>query len=154
VPTTGKFYIYCFSDGAEIAYVGKGSGRRIKQQEKRFGYPGRILEYLANERDAYEREVYWIKVLRPSENKNAGGAGKTSDPNPIPVSLRGLVSDAEWELAEKQVAKEFKEVDRVGVRRYAARFIMTRINERNAGVYGMSKVDLDRISEVANGPRY
>lgn len=40
-----------------------------------------------------------------------------------------------------------------GTRRYAARFLLTKLNEINCAQYGVSKVELFGLREIANGPR-
>lgn len=78
----GSFYIYAFFDGAQTLYVGKGTGRRLQKQEKRFGIPGKIVEWVDSEEAAYKREKHWISELRPTENRDAGGRGGWSTKGP------------------------------------------------------------------------
>lgn len=148
-----RFYIYCFIDGAEVVYVGKGTGSRLKQQEKRFGFHGKIIERLHSEEEAYRREVYWISELRPTENKNAGGSGGLADPNPIPSALRGIVSLKEWDRSLSQLQKEYALIEEMGTRKFAAQILLRKLDDSNCELHGVSKVGLNRIREVANGPR-
>lgn len=148
-----EFYIYCFQDGAEILYVGKGTGRRLIQQEKRFGFAGSIIERMTDEEEAYRREIYWIGRLLPTQNKNAGGGGGMSSPNPIPHALRGQITAKEWEKAKREAEREQAIIESIGTRRYAARLLLSKLDENNCELFGLSKVDLVRCVEVANGPR-
>ena len=150
--TFGRFYIYCFLDGHEIVYVGKGSGNRAKQQAKRFQCEHKILEWLDEEAKAYEREKYWIARLQPTTNKNAGGAGHMASPDPVPVMLRGAVTAEQWKRLNKEAERERREMERIGLRRYAARMLLRKVDETNCESVGVSKVDVFRLREVANGP--
>ena len=38
-------YVYRIFDGFETVYIGKGSGRRVKQQSARFKCQGEIIEH-------------------------------------------------------------------------------------------------------------
>lgn len=146
-----KFYIYCFREGEAVLYVGKGTGGRLKMQEKRFSLPGEILERLDCEDLAYQRERHWISMLMPSENKNAGGGGGFSDPNPIPKDLRGQISLAEWSRHASAHKKEIDEIERVGSRKYAAALILRFVNDNNCERLGISPVKLEKIRAVAIG---
>lgn len=146
-----KFYIYCFREGEAVLYVGKGTGRRLKQQEKRFGVAGQILEYADSEEAAYRRECHWIALLMPTENKNKGGGGSYSDPNPIPIALRGQVSLAEWKRHKREADKESREIAELGTQKYAARAILRFVNNDNCEQLGVSASDLDKVRSVANG---
>ena len=101
-----RFYIYRIFDGAVTVYVGKGSGRRLKNQIRRFGLDGEIIEFLASEKSAYEAERRWIRELKPTENRNSGGGG-------------GLV-------IRKRIRRTKEEIEmaRVGTRVYAARMLL------------------------------
>jgi plasmid stabilization system protein ParE len=149
----GRFYIYCFIDGHEIVYVGKGSGLRVKQQAKRFGCEHKILEWLDDEVKAYEREKHWIAQLQPTRNQNAGGGGYVSPVDFVPKQLRGVISARAWRKELEQHARELADIDRIGSRRYAARTLVNKLDERNCETFGVSKVELNRLREVANGPR-
>lgn len=84
---------------------------------------------------AFERGVYWIKTLMPTLNKNEGGRGGRVRPKRKP-----------------RISREDREYQVVGPRRYAARFLCRKLDESNIQSYGVSKVVLDRIREVASGP--
>jgi hypothetical protein len=130
------FYVYRIFDGFETVYVGKGSGRRLSNQKLSFRLDGEILEHCRSDDHAFERERHWISLLMPSENKNPGGFGGRVRPRRAP-----------------RLPKEYRDIEAVGSRRYVARFLLTKLNERNCGRFGLSKIGLDRIREVANGPR-
>ena len=71
-----KFYVYKFVDNAGVvAYVGKGSGRRFKVQQRNIKLNGEIVEYFKKESDAYAYEVQLISELKPYINKHPGGNG-------------------------------------------------------------------------------
>lgn len=128
-------YVYRIFDVCETVYVGKGSGRRLDAQKRRFNLDGEVIERDLSDDDAFARERHWIKALMPSANISPGGNGGRT------VARRKLRLD-----------KSFAEIERVGRRRYAARFLLTRLNESNCVRHGVSKVEIDRLREVANGP--
>lgn len=128
-------YVYRIFDGCETVYVGKGSGRRLETQKRRFNLDGEVIERDLNDDAAFARERHWIKQLMPSANVSPGGNGGRTVARPKP-----------------RLDKSFAEIARVGQRRYAARFLLTRLSEVNCSRYGVSKVDIDRLREVANGP--
>ena len=133
-----RFYVYVFEKDGVVEYVGKGCGNRLKAQEKRFGYCGRILEWLQSDTLAFKSERKWIKELKPTENKNCGGGGGRSR-KPV-----------------KRLSKEYRqflaEYSRVGPKRYLARFLLSKINERNWKDYSVSYDELDALRCVACGP--
>ena len=144
-----RFYIYCFRKGEVVLYVGKGTGGRLKQQEKRFSLSGEILEHVDCEDIAYQRERHWITMLMPTENKNAGGGGGYSDPNPIPKELRGQLSLREWNKHASAAKREELEIERIGTRKYAAKLILRFVNDNNCGRLGVSPFQLEKIRAVA-----
>lgn len=148
-----QFYIYAFIEGHEVLYVGKGSGSRLKQQEKRFGFAGKIIEHVADEHNAYAREVYWISQLKPTLNKNRGGAGSFRQ-DVVPSALRGLYTLEEWKREERKADADQRKMEKIGTRRYAAAILLRHLDERNCESFGLSKVDISRFREVANGPGY
>ena len=130
------YYVYRIFDGLQTLYVGKGSGRRLQAQIRRFRCAGEVVEHCTSDDHAFEREIHWIAELRPTENKLAGGNGGRCQPKKRP-----------------RLAKEFHEIEQVGSRRYSARFLLRKLDELNCERFGVSKVDLFRLREVANGPR-
>lgn len=130
-----KFYVYRLFDGFETLYVGKGSGRRLANQKCAYRCEGEVLECCTSDDHAFAREVHWIAQLRPTLNKLAGGNGGRCRPKPKPRRTRDEI-----------------EIERTGSRRYAARFLLSKLDERNCDAYGLSKVGLSRLREVANGP--
>jgi hypothetical protein len=128
-------YVYRIFDGDVTVYVGKGSGRRLQSQERRFGLSGEILERCKNDDHAFEREVHWIETLQPTDNICPGGNGGRVRPKRKPRKDKMMV-----------------EIDRVGSRRYAARFLLSRMNVTNCRQYGVDPETLARLASVANGP--
>lgn len=96
---------------------------------------GEIIEGGLSEDEAFKRERFWIAELKPTANKCAGGNGGRS----IPVRLPAWYS------------RFLKEYQKVGPRRYVAQAILKKLNERNCEQFGVSKVDIFRLREVANG---
>lgn len=129
-----EFYVYRIFDRFETVYVGKGSGRRLANQTRRFGLPGEIIERCNSDDHAFEREIFWIAELRPTENRAPGGGGGRVRPKPISRD-------------EKRFIKDLAEVERIGTRRYAARMLL---RFDTSGHLDPSK--LDAIRRVANGP--
>ena len=71
-----KFYTYKLTtnDGL-VAYVGKGSGRRLQVQKRNYGLDGEVIAYHQTEEIAYKSEKKFIEQLKPFLNKCAGGNG-------------------------------------------------------------------------------
>lgn len=133
--TVAKFYVYRIFNGETTVYIGKGCGYRLAAQIKRFGLPGEKIEQGLTEERAFEREVHWIAELMPTDNKNPGGRGGKS-------GKRTAYMD-----------KDMLQIQVVGSRRYAARLLLRKLSHSNCISYGLSKLDLYRIAEVASGPR-
>lgn len=135
------FYVYRIFDGYETVYVGKGSGRRLQSQMRKFGMDGHILEECGSDDDAFARERHWIARLMPTANKCPGGNGGRAKPR-------------KETAADRAYRKFVKVLEEVGSRKYVARFLLTRLSLSNCEALGVSKVDLFRLQEVANGPRH
>jgi len=131
-----RFYVYRIFDRHETVYIGKGSGRRLQCQKSKFGLPGEILEEFTSEQSAFDRERHWIAELRPTENKCPGGyggrCGRKREPKRSKIEIA---------------------MERIGPRKYIAKFLLRKLDELNCEMFGVSKVDLFRLREVANGPR-
>lgn len=70
------FYIYrIFGQGGETLYLGKGSGKRLENQIKRFGERGEVIKNFDNERETYTEEARLIFEERPPFNRTVGGFG-------------------------------------------------------------------------------
>lgn len=150
--STGRYYIYCFIDGHEILYIGKGSGRRVNAQARRFSCEYKILERTDDEEFAYYREKHWIAQLQPTLNMNKGGGGSISS-DIVPLQYRRLFTLKEWKKSKVESTREAREIERVGSRKYAAQILLKKVDERNCSQFGLSEVDVNRWREVANGPR-
>jgi hypothetical protein len=129
-------YVYRIFDGEVTVYVGKGSGRRLESQKRRFGLDGVVIEKCKSDDHAFEREVHWIAQLKPTDNILAGGNGGRCRPKPKP-----------------RLDRTFAEIERIGSRKYSAQILVRKLYEGNCEQYGVSKIDLNRLREVANGPR-
>lgn len=102
-----RFYVYClFSADGSLAYVGKGSGRRLKSQCNSKNLHGEEVARFKREKDAYQFERELIAAERPALNRHAGGNGSTVTPK-----IRRRYS---WEI----------EMGRIGTRAYAARGLL------------------------------
>jgi len=132
------FYVYAILDGETVLYVGKGSGRRSQRSAKNNGGTARILERFSCEDKAFARERYWIAELLPQNNKCAGGNGGRCQPK-------------KRESLPKWYRDTVAEMERVGSRVYAARLLCRKIAEHNCELWGVSKLDLIRLREVAYG---
>lgn len=149
-----RFYVYAFRDGAEVVYIGKGTGRRLQQQEKRFGLKGEVLGRYECEDKCFAAERDFIKQLMPNENRNrGGGGGRVTPASLVPLNYRGKITEREFKKAMAQHKQELAEIERLGSRRYSARILISRLNDANCEQWGVSKVDLNRLREVAYGPR-
>jgi hypothetical protein len=101
------YYVYELIDEAgSVQYVGKGSGRRLQTQKRKFGLAGRVIEWFKSEKAAYAYEVKAIAEKCPPLNKAKGGNGSRAQK----IIRRRLA----WEL----------EMERIGTRAYAARLLM------------------------------
>lgn len=149
-----SFFVYVITSGETPLYVGKGCGNRHKVSARKFGGQPRILEMCGTDQEAFDREKHWIAELRPSENKTAGGNGNTSRPPckyDLPKSLIGIVSKRDWRAAVRADERVYQEIKRVGSQVYCARSLVSRLDEGNCERFGVSKVDLSRLREVAHG---
>ena len=102
---SGQFYVYAFYNGETVIYIGKGCGRRIHNQERRFGSKGVILKEFKSEKAAYNYEAKLIREMKPEFNKAAGGGGA--------ISRRKDRLPA-WYIAE------LKQIEALGSRKYTA----------------------------------
>jgi hypothetical protein len=126
----GRFYVYqLFETPDIILYVGKGSGRRLQKQMRRFSLKGKIIKEFACEERAFECERRLIEIARPELNRNCGGAGGRVSPKP----------------RERKTADE-RLMDRIGTRVFTARMLL-RFDLRGLVEPGRLK----RIIEVAHG---
>jgi hypothetical protein len=129
-----SFYVYRIFDGLQTLYIGKGSGRRLQSQKRKFGCDGEILEACKSDDHAFERERHWIVKLMPTENQNLGGGGGRCKPKRKP-----------------RILKEFAEIERIGSRRYVALFLLRKLDETNCEKWGMSLDRLKAVRAVAYG---
>jgi len=130
------YYVYTFRIAGEVVYVGKGSGRRLKEQVKNFGYLdnciGGVVRYFASEKAAYNEEARLIAKHKPRYNANKGGGGAITRLKHVKLS--------------KEFKRELEEISRVGTRFYVARKLL---NFDLGGFVDPSKVE--RIRQVAYG---
>jgi hypothetical protein len=127
-------YVYLVADGETPLYVGKGTGNRMNVSARRLGGSASVLEECRDETEAFKRERHWIAQLQPTENIRAGGNGGRCR------RLRRAVAD-----------KVTREIERVGSQVFAARALCRKLDETNCEQWGVSKVDLFRLREVAHG---
>ena len=137
-------YVYVIERDGVPLYVGKGTKYRCNVSAKKHGGVARILERFDSDCDAFAAERRYIAELMPTENKCPGGSGGRCVPKP---------ETAEERRNRLAFERECAEIERVGSRRYAARFLMSRLSLDNCERYGVSKVDWFRLREVANGCR-
>lgn len=129
--TRKRFYVYALFNGVVCEYVGKGSGRRLDVQKRKFGLEGRIIKRIQNEKEAYSYERKMIAELKPTLNKHPGGNGSKATPE---TKYRKDAFD--------------RLIDKIGTRAYAAR-ILLRINLVNPSLVDQSKIEMFR--EAAYG---
>ena len=71
-----QFYVYrIVGEMGETVYIGKGCGRRLHNQKRRFMSDGEILEYCKTDKRAFRRERELIAEYNPPLNKSPGGNG-------------------------------------------------------------------------------
>lgn len=147
-------YVYRIFERLCTLYVGKGSGPRAQVQARRFGANVEIIEDGLTDNQAFEREKHWIAELKPTENKDAGGTGGRVNPEPsMPKSLKGQLTQKEWRAALRDTEKTNADIERIGIRRYCARFLLTKLDKFNCEQWGVTLSQLGRLQEVANGPK-
>ena len=129
-----KFYVYAVKVDGQIAYVGKGTGRRASVSAKRCNGEWEILKSFAKEDAAFAYEREMIALHKPGLNISTGGNGGRAVPKRAPRKPKWVA-----------------EMERIGTKVYAARFLLTKLDERNCERWGVSKVDLFRLREVAVG---
>ena len=127
-------YVYAIKAGDQIIYIGKGVGRRASVSARRCGGEWEILKSFTKEDAAFAYEREMIALHKPSMNICAGGNGGRARPKAIPRKPKWLT-----------------EIERIGTRVYAARFLLTRLDDDNCEQWGVSKLDLSRLRGVANG---
>lgn len=102
-----RFYVYrLYSDPGFTLYIGKGSGRRLKNQMRRFGLQGEVIERFKSEAKAYRREAELIARHRPSLNKAKGGNGlrakRQYTPRPKPEIPQILLREQSRQILERK----------------------------------------------------
>lgn len=131
-------FVYAVKQGEKVVYIGKGTGRRAHVSARKFDGLPYILANFDCEDKAFAHERELIAIHNPPMNVCAGGNGGRSRPK------HAVRLPAWWR-------KSIAEIERVGSRVYAARLLVARIDETNCEGLGVSKVDLFRLREVANG---
>jgi hypothetical protein len=81
---TWRFYVYEIIHEDECLYVGKGSGDRLRAQERSFWCKGREIARFKLERECYAFERQLIADRKPWLNVAPGGNGSRSTPKPAP----------------------------------------------------------------------
>jgi len=149
-----KCFVYVIKSGDVPLYVGKGTGRRHKSSARAHGGEAHILEWCDSDDHAFERERHWITELQPENNICPGGNGGRSKPRSrfdVPKGLKGIVSAVDWRRTVKEQDKLAADMERIGSRKYVAQFLCRKLDEANCEAWGVSKVDLFRLREVAHG---
>jgi hypothetical protein len=131
-------FVYVVTDGPTVLYVGKGTGRRHLQSATNHGGTAQIVERFTCEGKAFARERQLISELMPTKNKCLGGNGGRAAPRPKPRKTK-------WD-------REIEAIEKMGLRKYAARWLLTN-SEAIMRHVPDSKLDVYRLSEVANGCR-
>jgi hypothetical protein len=150
-----RCYVYRVFDGFETIYVGKGTGRRRFISAKRLGGQSEILESGLTDAEAFAKEVAWISCLMPTANVAIGGNGGHTRGNAplVPRNFRGKISEADMRRSLSASRKMEREIQALGSRKYVARFLTQKLNFTNCALWGVSKIEMSRLLEVANGPR-
>lgn len=100
-----KFFVYALTDQrGNIVYIGKGSGRRLKNQIRSKGFDGHELCRFKSEKLAYDYEKKRIAEDKPTLNIHPGGNGCTAQKE----------SNPKW----------LKDIEKIGTRAYAARLLV------------------------------
>lgn len=90
---TEPFYVYrILGEMGETVYIGKGCGRRLHNQKRRFKADGEIMERFSTDKKAFKRERELIAEHNPPLNKSSGGNGATRGMkvNGLPPLYAGL----------------------------------------------------------------
>lgn len=75
---TEPFYVYrILGEMGETVYIGKGCGRRLHNQKRRFMSDGEVMEWCSTDKQAFRRERDLIAQHNPPLNKSTGGNGAT-----------------------------------------------------------------------------
>ena len=120
-----RFYVYELIDASGVVqYVGKGSGRRLDVQKRKFALDGRIVRSFDREAKAYAFEVAHIAAAKPIQNICKGGNGSTA-------TKTRFVKDVFYRL-----------YDQIGSRALAARLVLA---------YGPPESKTDAIRAIAYG---
>lgn len=124
---TFTFYVYrILGEQGETVYIGKGTGRRLQQQKRRFQADGEVLRWCRTEDSAYRCERELIAHYNPPLNKSPGGNGSrygqaTSGPalfagiariirrlGGLEPSARAIVTKMLSEIAQSMGLRRFK----------------------------------------------
>jgi hypothetical protein len=92
---TKPFYVYrILGEMGETVYIGKGCGRRLHNQKRRFMSDGEILEWCSTDKQAFKRERELIAEYNPPLNKSSGGNGSVRGfkVNALPPLYAGLAN--------------------------------------------------------------
>jgi hypothetical protein len=123
-----RFYVYRLygPDGA-TEYIGKGSGYRLTAQKRNKGLDGEIVAMFFKEADAYAYEVERIAADKPTLNRHPGGNGSKA------IKRRALPRP-KWVI----------DMEKIGTRVYAARFLLTK-------QYPFTASEIDMLRRAAHG---
>jgi len=125
----------------------------MRASAAKHGGEAKVLERFTDECAAFKAERKWIAELMPQNNKCPGGNGGRAGPLPlVPPRFRGVISEAEMRREMRKEAKIREEMERIGSRVYAARFLLSR---DLSAVLPVSEVGEIRksLGAVANGDR-
>jgi len=127
-----RFYVYRIFDAeGKTLYIGKGTGRRLQNQIRRFKADGEVLERFRSEKASYRKEIELISEHKPPLNKHAGGNGSRCEKQ----------RDAKTKLD--------REIEAIGLRVYTARALL--MKGEKALLNYISKSNLDTLRQVAYG---
>jgi hypothetical protein len=142
------FYVYRIFEGFQTLYIGKGSGRRLKSQMKRFEADGEVIEWCQTDDQAFTRERHWIAKLLPTENRHPGGSGGRCSRHPVPREYRNLYTPQQWRRIVAAGEKEIEKIRQIGTRKYCA-LILLACEKSKPGILPASKLEM--IRQVACG---
>ncbi len=131
-----RFYVYEIFDAEnDVIYVGKGSGDRLRSQIRYFSAQGREVARFKREHDAYAFEIQRIAEVKPTLNILKGGNGSRAQ-----------------KIRQKVQPQWVRNMERIGTRIYAARFLMQHMAYiLKAKLINLTVSEVEKIRRIAYG---
>ncbi len=130
------FYVYrILGERDETVYIGKGTGRRLSHQKRRFKADGEIIAEFVSEGAAYHHEKKLIALHNPPLNRCGGGGGGIFGKS----SLAKNNEEAMFEMAARiiRTLKHYKQIRffKVDLKTQLERFVQSLIDKYGSDIF-------------------